>query len=88
MAFQTDMFPVQTSKIKQKKSETKHCLSTQSEVCELNSLRINVDEEFEIAEKEITLTILTPIQVFSCKIWEIFGNTYFEEYLQTTASSI
>ena len=28
----------------------------------------------------------TPTQVFSCKICEIFKNTYFEEHLQTTAS--
>ena len=25
---------------------------------------------------------------FSCKIWEIFKNTYFEEYLRTTASVV
>ena len=28
----------------------------------------------------------TPTQVFSCEICEIFKNTYFEEYLRTTAS--
>ena len=28
----------------------------------------------------------TPRQVFSCEIFEIFKNTYFEDYLQTTAS--
>ena len=28
----------------------------------------------------------TPPQVFTCKIYEIFKNTYFEEHLRTTAS--
>ena len=28
----------------------------------------------------------TPIQVFSCEIYEISKNTYFEEHLQTIAS--
>ena len=26
--------------------------------------------------------------MFSCEIWEIFKNTYFEEYLRTTASVV
>ena len=29
---------------------------------------------------------MTPRQVLSCEIYEIFKNTYFEEYLRTTAS--
>ena len=28
----------------------------------------------------------TPTQVLSCEVCETFKNTYFEEYLQTTAS--
>ena len=30
----------------------------------------------------------TPTQVFSCKYWEIFKNTYFEEHLQMAVSVI
>ena len=30
----------------------------------------------------------TPTQVFSCEIYEIFKNTYFEEYLRMTASVV
>ena len=30
----------------------------------------------------------TPTEVFSCNIYEIFKNTYFEEHLQTTASAV
>ena len=26
--------------------------------------------------------------MFSCEIWEIFKNTYFDEHLQTTASLV
>ena len=29
---------------------------------------------------------MTPRQVFSCEIYEIYKYTYFEEYLRTTAS--
>ena len=29
---------------------------------------------------------VTPKQVFSCEIWEIFKNAYFEEHLRTPAS--
>ena len=29
----------------------------------------------------------TPTQVFYCKIYESFKNTYFEEHLQTAASA-
>ena len=28
----------------------------------------------------------TPTQVFSCEIYEVFKNTYFEEHLRTTVS--
>ena len=28
----------------------------------------------------------TPAQVFSCEFWDIFENTSFKEYFQTTAS--
>ena len=28
----------------------------------------------------------TPAQMFSCEIWKVFKNTYFEEHLRTTAS--
>ena len=28
----------------------------------------------------------TPTQMFSCEIWEILNNTYFEEHLWTAAS--
>ena len=31
---------------------------------------------------------MTPTQVFSSEICEIFKNTYFEEYLRTTASVV
>ena len=38
-----------------------------------------------------SLTVLkregTSTQIFYCKYWEIYQNTYFEEQLQTTASA-
>ena len=37
--------------------------------------------------KWCSLIELTPTEVFSCEYWEIFKNTYFEEHLQTVASS-
>ena len=33
-----------------------------------------------------TLLKKTPTYVFSCKYYEIFKNTYFEEHLRTAAS--
>ena len=42
----------------------------------------------EVAALEAaTLLKKPPTQVFSCKIGEIFENTYFEEHLRTTAST-
>ena len=30
----------------------------------------------------------TPMQVFSCEIYDIFKNAYFEKHLRTTASEL
>ena len=35
--------------------------------------------------KAVSFSKKTPTQVFSCEFFENFKNTYFEEYLQTTA---
>ena len=36
--------------------------------------------------KHLLPVLESPTQMFSCEIWEIFKNTYFKEYLWTTAS--
>ena len=38
------------------------------------------------SKKKASLKISEISQVFSCEIWEIFINNYFEEHLRTTAS--
>ena len=45
---------------------------------------------YRVAELALGLQLYykeTSIRVFSCEIFEIFKNTYFEEHLQTTAST-
>ena len=54
----------------------------------LNEVYIQKQPPEEFCKKVNSATLLkyTPAQVFSCEIYEIFKNTYFEEHLRTTAS--
>ena len=36
--------------------------------------------------ESLFFVVETPMQMFSCEIYEIFKNTYLEEHLQMTAS--
>ena len=45
---------------------------------------------YRVAELALSLQLCykeTSIWVFSCEIFEVFKNTYFEEHLRTTAST-
>ena len=40
----------------------------------------------QISQQNICVGVSVLIKVFSCEIFEIFQNTYFEEHLRTAAS--
>ena len=46
----------------------------------LTRLQATLLKRLQLNQKE------TPTQVFSCKIYEIFKSTYFEEYVRVAAS--